>query len=109
MKKKILILGVAFIIVASLVFVFAIKPGNSCAKIKNGGLVDSTGNSISVGYDQFGYNYQAQMFNGRYCDYDRVIGGAYCDVDLIMKWNDAWLDNKDCDGNGLLDRYFGYV
>jgi len=25
-----------------------------------------------------------------------------------MKWNDAWLSNKDCDGDGLLDRYYGY-
>ena len=48
------------------------------------------------------------MFNGRYCDYDRVIDGDYCDVDLIMKWNEAWLSNKDCDGDGLLDRYYGY-
>jgi hypothetical protein len=25
-----------------------------------------------------------------------------------MKWNDAWLSNKDCDGDGKLDRYYGY-
>ncbi len=31
-----------------------------------------------------------------------------------MKWNDAWLDNKDCDDgaggdpDGLFDRHFGY-
>ncbi|MFH1153058.1 MAG: hypothetical protein V1793_04520 [Pseudomonadota bacterium] len=25
-----------------------------------------------------------------------------------MKWNDAWLSNKDCDGDGLLDRHLGY-
>lgn len=24
-----------------------------------------------------------------------------------MKWNDAWLSNKDCDDDGLLDRYLG--
>ena len=62
--------------------------------------MDSAGNPISVGYDQFGYNYQAYMFNGRYCDSDRVIGGNYCDVNLIMKWNDAWLSNKDCGTQG---------
>ncbi|UCG46759.1 MAG: hypothetical protein JSU94_14790 [Phycisphaerales bacterium] len=33
---------------------------------------------------------------------------AYRAVDLIMKWNDAWLSNKDCDGDGKLDRYFGF-
>ncbi len=30
------------------------------------------------------------------------------DNDLQMKWNDAWLSNKDCDGDGLLDRHFGF-
>ena len=25
-----------------------------------------------------------------------------------MKWNDAWLSNKDCDGDGLLDRHAGF-
>jgi len=32
----------------------------------------------------------------------------YRDVILMMKWNEAWLSNKDCNGDGLLDRYFGY-
>ena len=25
-----------------------------------------------------------------------------------MKWNDTWLSNEDCDGDGKLDRYYGY-
>ena len=25
-----------------------------------------------------------------------------------MKWNEGWLSNKDCDGDGLLDRYYGF-
>ena len=25
-----------------------------------------------------------------------------------MKWNDAWLSNKDCDGDSLLDRHYGF-
>ena len=25
-----------------------------------------------------------------------------------MKWNDAWLSNKDCDEDWLLDRHYGY-
>ena len=25
-----------------------------------------------------------------------------------MKWNAAWLSNKDCDGDGLLDRHYGH-
>jgi hypothetical protein len=26
----------------------------------------------------------------------------------MMKWNDAWLANVDCDGDGLLDRHYGF-
>ena len=50
------------------------------------------------------------MFNGGYCDTYRDAGWcqAYKDVDLIMKWNDAWLSNKDCDNDSLLDLHFGY-
>jgi len=84
------------------------KKGDACTTIQDGTLHASTGELLTTGYDEFGYNYQAHMFNGRYCDYDRVIGGDYCDVNLIMKWNDAWLSNKDCDGDSLLDRYYGF-
>jgi hypothetical protein len=79
-----------------------------CTTIQDGTLVDSAGNLIVLGYDKWGYNYQSHIFNGRYCDSDRIIGGLYCDVKLAMKWNDAWLSNKSCDGDNLLDRHFGY-
>jgi hypothetical protein len=84
------------------------KAKPTCTTIQSGNLVDSTGNAITTGYDEWGYNYQALMFNGRYCDSDRVTGGDYCDVNLIMKWNDAWLSNKSCDGDNLLDRHYGF-
>lgn len=103
MKKLILAL-----VIAVLVSAIGLAAKNTCTTLQDGGLLDSKGNPISVGYDQFGYNYQAHMYNGRYCDYDRIIGGDYCDVDLIMKWNDAWLSNKDCNGDKLLDRYYGH-
>lgn len=109
MKK--LILGAALIGVV-LALVFVVKPAeanNICTTIQDGTIVDVMGNPITIGSDEYGYNYQSHMFNGRYCDYDRVIGGAYCDVNLIMKWNDAWLSNKDCDGDGLLDRHYGFA
>jgi hypothetical protein len=80
-----------------------------CTKIQSGEILSSTSDPLTVGYDQFGYNYQAHIFNGRYCDYDRVLDGAYCDVTLMMKWNDAWLANVDCDGDGLLDRHYGHA
>jgi hypothetical protein len=64
-----------------------------------------------MGYDQFGYNYQAHMFNGTYDSVDRVLDnkyfgseGDYVDDSLIMKWSDEWLANVDCSGDGMLDR-----
>jgi len=84
------------------------KPSN-CATIQDGTIYAKDGVTlIETGYDEFGYNYQAHMFNGRYCDYDRVLGGDYCDDSLIMKWNDAWMSNKDCNSDDRLDRHFGY-
>jgi len=79
-----------------------------CTTIQDGTLLTSTGEVITPGYDEFGYNYQAHLFNGRYCDYDRVSGGLYCDVTLVMKWNDAWISTKDCTGDSLLDRHYGF-
>lgn len=74
------------------------KPAG-CTTIQSGLLVDSQGNTIETGYNDFGYNYQARIYNGDY---------GYPDWHLIMKWNDAWLSNKDCDGDGLLDRHLGH-
>ena len=63
------------------------------------------------GYDEWGYNYTAHIFNGGYCD--AYQGAAWCqpyaDVDLIMKWNEAWLGNKDCDDDLLLDRHYAFA
>src|SRR4030042_3985715 len=59
------------------------------------------------GFDEFGYNYNAWMFSGRYCDSDRVIGGDYCDEDLIMKWSPEWLSRGESNNDGKLDP--GYV
>jgi hypothetical protein len=77
------------------------------------------GQPLKVGYDPYGYNYQAHMFNGSY--FNAYSGGAgfppyegddeaylaenptaenhwawqYRDVNITMKWNDAWLSNED--------------
>jgi hypothetical protein len=74
-------------------------------------ILDSAGNPITTGFDQFGYNYQAHMFNGTYDSSDRTIDGTYwgvvadyVDDQLIMKWSDAWLANVDCNGDNQLDR-----
>ena len=83
---------------------------DDCTTIQDGTLINSAGDVIETGYDEWGYNYQARMFNGGYCEAYRDAAWCqpYADVDLIMKWNDAWLDNKDCDGDSLLDRHFGF-
>ncbi len=72
---------------------------SDCTTIPSGLLVDSGGNPIETGYTEFGYNYQAHMYNGDY---------GYPEWKLVMKWNEAWLSNKDCDGDLLLDRHLGY-
>lgn len=84
-------------------------------------------NPLTTGFDEFGYNYQSHMFKGYYCNvylcrdaYPPFTGDVdaylaenpdavtkwywYPDVMLVMKWNDAWLSNKDRDGDGVLDR-----
>lgn len=82
-----------------------------CANIQSGTITDSAGHPITVGFDQFGYNYQAHLFNGTYDSSDRKIDGTYwgatgdyVDDNLMMKWSDAWLANVDCNGDGKLDR-----
>jgi hypothetical protein len=124
MNKKILIVSIIILMMLiSTSVVLAAKPtefdpqGNekgwektSCTTIQDGTLIASDGSLITTGYDQWGYNYQAHMFNGTYCDAYRDAAWCqpYKDVELMMKWNDAWLSNEDCDNNGSLDRYYGF-
>lgn len=65
-----------------------------CTTIQSGELLSSSGEVITTGFMDNGYNYQAHMYNGEYSPGWK----------LVMKWNDAWLSNMDCDGDGLLDR-----
>lgn len=81
-----------------------------CTTIQSGLLNSSDGTVLTTGYDKWGYNYQAHLFNGYYCDSYRDAAWCqpYKDIKLAMKWNDAWLSNQDCDGDGLLDRHYGF-
>jgi len=81
-----------------------------CTKIQDGILLTSDGRVIQLGFDEWGYNYQGHIFVGGYCDAYRDADWCqpYEDVRLMMKWNDAWLSNNDCDGDGLLDRHYGF-
>ncbi len=107
--KKLLILAMvlSFTVLTSSVTIAAQK----CTTIQSGTLKNSAGEIIKTGYDEWGYNYQAHIFNGKYCDAYRDAAWCqpYKEDDLEMKWNDAWLSNKDCSGDGLLDRHNGFA
>jgi len=108
-----------------------------CTKIQDGVLTYSSGHYLDedlleVGFDPYGYNYQGHFFKGSYANV--YLGGdgfppydgddeaylaenptvvthwawPYREVRLEMKWNDAWIANTDCDGDGSLDRHYGY-
>ena len=81
-----------------------------CARISDGTIYSDAGELLTPGFDEWGYNYNAHIFMGGYCDslHDAESCQAYRDVDLLMKWNDAWLSRTDCDGDGKLDRHFGF-
>ena len=87
---------------------FSAAPKMRCTTIQSGSLLDSNGNYLKQGYDQWGYNYQAHMFNGYYDNFSRPDIPVNEGDTLQMKWNDAWLSNMDCDGDSKLDRHFGY-
>lgn len=128
--KVLKLVGVVFGLVALVVFASALtaksfqlepeqvlgkkvdkKSETGCTTIHDGVLKNSIGELLQVGYDDWGYNYQAHMFNGMYCDSYRDAEWCqpYKDVNLMMKWNDAWLSNKDCvNDDGLLDRHAGF-
>lgn len=121
MKKKIAVLAAGAVILFTAATVFAGKPDNppgqekvSCSTIKDGTIEygrvgDPNTEIIPIGYDQWGYNYQAHMFNGLYWNNQRpeppyTIDTAPSKTWLIMKWSDEWLSNKDCDNDEKLDR-----
>ena len=98
------------VLALSIILGFSQLGFTACMTIQDGTLFASDGSQIYTGYDDWGYNYQAHMFNGLYCSFDRNTDDCqdYADLDLIMKWNDAWLSNKDCDDDLMLDRHYGY-
>ncbi len=110
MKKVIGILICLLLVFSLSSLALAGKGKSACTTIQDGSLLTSDGKVITTGYDEWGYNYQAQMFNGTYCDsyHDAAWCQPYKDDQLMMKWNDAWLSNKDCDEDGLLDRHYGF-
>jgi len=113
--KKLLFFAIIAALLVSVVTFFGTTDicfaGDKCTTIQSGTLLASDDSIITVGYDQWGYNYQAHMFNGGYCDAYRDAGWCqdYKEDNLIMKWNDAWLSKTDCDDDGKLDRHLGFA
>lgn len=95
------------------------------------------GKPLQQGFDDFGYNYQSHQFKGSYANLYLGIAGfppyegddeAYLSENptildnlyimtyywpyrkalVQQSWNDARWSNKDCDGDGLLDRHYGF-
>jgi hypothetical protein len=81
---------------------------SGCTTIQSGELYASTGELLTTGFDEYGYNYQAHQYIGYYGNYRRPPEPVDWGYRLAMKWNDAWLANVDCDGDGLLDRHYGF-
>lgn len=123
MIKKFLVSLVSIVVICGLMFVFTSAsiadttegitnngPKTECTTIQSGELLNSEDFVITPGVDEWGYNYQAHMFNGGYCDAYRNAEWCqdYVEDQLLMTWNDAWLSNKDCDDDGLLDRHYEF-
>jgi hypothetical protein len=55
---------------------------------------------LGTGFDEFGYNYQARLFQGLADGVDRVMDGmvngdaTYANDHLVMKWSKAWDDAR---------------
>ncbi len=97
-------LKLAFV-ASALLTSMAYAGSNECGQIKDGTITDSNGNVIHTGFDQWGYNYKARMFNGLYDNFSRPdVPSTEGMVHLQMKWSENWLASEDCDFSGTLDR-----
>jgi len=137
MHKKLHYFLIMAVIVSMAIPVALAAPKTNSTRIKDGEITYSAGHylegeRLTIGFDIFGYNYQAHLFKGSYANVYLGRDGlppytgdaeAYLaehpeaaekwywsarDTNLVMKWNDAWLSNMDQDDDGALDLYYGY-
>ncbi|MHC5002406.1 MAG: hypothetical protein ACYTJ0_04720 [Planctomycetota bacterium] len=137
MNRRLFVGCITLVLSCALVATAYPPPGNGCTTIQDGVLQYSAGSyldgeALPTGEGHYGYNYQARKFAGSYFDAYANRDGFppydgddeaylaeypdaeshwawdYRDIQLAMKWNDAWLSNKDCDEDGLLDRHYGF-
>lgn len=139
MRKALVILSAVLLLTTLVLAAPALAKGAKGVAIQDGVLKYAPGHYFAgqplvVGFDPYGYNYQAHMFSGSYANvylgaagfppYDPANEAAYLAANpkvvkhwawpyrsttLIMKWNDAWIANTDRDGDGKLDRHYGFA
>jgi hypothetical protein len=83
--KTIAFLAIAAVVMSVAAMGAVMAEKKECTTIQDGTITygrvgDPSTDIIPIGYDQWGYNYQAHMFNGKWCDY------------------------QDCNNDGKLDR-----
>ena len=137
MNKKFNLVLICAVVVSMMIPLAFAAPKGDATRIKDGVLTYSAGHylegePLTLGFDLYGYNYQGHMFKGSYANaylgrdgYAPYTGDdesylaetpeaanhwvwPYRNDYLMMKWNDAWLSNVDADGDGALDRHYGY-
>ncbi len=114
MRNLIFVLLVVVVVAVGAIVVFA-KPGEDPCRTIPSKELSRWGEALSPGIDSWGYNYQAHGFNGAYCDHYRdfrpghpgnaACQAAYSGLKLQMRWNNEYLSNKDCTGEGYLDTH----
>lgn len=85
----------------SLLLISCSEPSNP---VNNTASISKNNNSVTTllkgGFDQFGYNYGARIFNGLADGVDRNLDGTvwgdstYANDHLVMKWSKAWDDAR---------------
>jgi hypothetical protein len=105
---KLTLLAVVLLAVLSMPLATSVAGPGACTSIQDGGLTDSAGNLLVIGFDQFGYNYPAHEFNGTSDSSDRNLDGTYwgvtddyVDDHLWMIWSDDWLSIRIAPGSKL--------
>ena len=83
----------------------ALPAAAQCTKIQSGAILSATGETVTTGFDKWGYNYQAHLFNGLSANFSRpTLPATEGTETLVMKWSDDWLANVDCNNDEKLDR-----
>ena len=96
MKKFLLGIVLVMLVMTSVLAKKSVKK-QECTSIQSGELYELTGEQLTTGFNQHGYNYQAHKYIKEFGSYK-----------IMLKWNDVYLSNKDCDGDGFLDRHYGF-